>query len=80
MPRLMLHGEKQVDEPELHLKLLKDDLGAVIAAVDKDGNPMKGGSIVRILNNGTMVRVPALSDKLGLKLNPKGQILEKSVE
>lgn len=78
--RLVVHNKKKADEPELQLDLVNDDLGAALVAVDKDGNPIKGGAIVRILNNGMLVRVPALSDKLGLQLNKKGQILEKTVE
>ena len=78
--KLVIHGEKEANEPELNLKLLKDEAGVVVHAVDKKGDLIPGGAIVRIFNNGSIVRPPGLPETLGLQLNPKGQILEKSIK
>lgn len=76
MVKLRVHGIAEKDEPILDVKLLKDDKGLVVAVVDKDGKPIANGTIVRLTNEGTLVRLPALSDKLGLQYNKKKQILE----
>jgi hypothetical protein len=77
MLKVKVHGEKKEEPmPELNLRVLSDKDGAVLVAVDAKGEPITGGSIIRITNEGTLVRVPHLSAKLGIKLNEDGQILQ----
>jgi hypothetical protein len=75
MLNIKVHGVKEADAQNLEVAILKDDKGVVLAAVDKDGKVIANGTIVRITSDGQLVRLPALSAKLGLKLNPKGQVL-----
>jgi hypothetical protein len=76
MVNIKLHGVKEDDAKVMEVKVFKDDKGIVLAAVDKDGKMMANGSIIRLTNEGTLVRLPKLSDKLPVQFNKNGQILE----
>ena len=62
---------------KVSLSMAEDKEGIIILAVDKNGKPIKGGAILRILHNGVLVRIPSVSPAIGLKLNSIGQVLEK---
>jgi len=74
---IKVHGEKSV--PEISLKLMGDSEGVVVMAVDGEGKEIKGGNILRITNDGMLVRIPYLSKNIGVKLNKLNQILMKKV-
>ena len=75
---IKVHGEKSI--PEVSLKLASDAEGVVVMAVDAEGKEIKGGNILRITNDGMLVRIPHLSKNIGVKLNKLNQILMKKVE
>jgi hypothetical protein len=75
---IKVHGDKS--SPDLNLKLVSDSDGVVVMAVDAEGKEIKGGNILRITNDGMLVRIPHLSKSIGVKLNKLNQILMKKVE
>ena len=76
MVNIKVHGVPEADAKSMEVKIFKDQYGIVVAAVDKDGKMLANGSIVRLTNEGTLVRLPKLSDKLPVQFNKNGQILE----
>lgn len=73
-----VHGAaKKEAVKEVSLRLVENELGVDLVAVDNKGEVIKNGCVLRILNSGMLVRVPALSKDLGMQLNEKGQILMK---
>jgi hypothetical protein len=78
--KVKVHGNKTEPKKEIPLKLLDDDFGVVLAVVDKNGHPVKGGCLLTISNSGILKRTPTMDKNLGFRLNKKGQILEKFVK
>jgi hypothetical protein len=76
MLNIKLHGVKEDDAKVMEVKVFKDDKGIVVAAVDKDGKMLANGSIVRISNDGTLIRLKGLAKSLPVQFNKNGQILE----
>lgn len=80
MLKLKVHGvEDAKPEAVISLKLASDAEGVVVLAVDDKGKAIEGGNLLRITNDGMLVRIPHLSKKIGVKLNKLNQILMKKI-
>jgi hypothetical protein len=73
--KLQVYGVPAEKEEIVRLKLIDNDWDDIrLYAVDEDGGQVDGGWLLKFKSNGTILRVPRVSDKLGFVLDARGRI------
>lgn len=77
--KLEVYNENQMDVVDpVRLKLEQDSDGEIVVmAVDKDGDRVYRGSLLRFKPDGSVIRPRGVDPKLGFKLDDKQQLVIK---
>lgn len=74
--------EKEEKDTEVYLRLVEDEEGFDLIICDKNGSMISQGSIIEITSEGLLIKYesinPELAEKIGIQLDDKRRIKEKT--
>lgn len=79
--KLEIYQEKpeEIKEQIVRLALVQEGNGVLLHVVDKDGNRVECGNLIKFYNDGVISRSFAVNPSLGFQLNKRGQIKEEYI-